>query len=103
MDIEGVTIGMAHSVPLPGESPPASLEKTMNRLFVKRVNVIVFGDTHMDYIGRHDDVLLVNPGSPTFPHNLVGRLGTVGILEVNRGKARAEIICLRNHPEDGLQ
>lgn len=46
MEIEGVTIGMVHSFPLPGESPSVSLEKNMNRLFGKQVNVIVFGDTH---------------------------------------------------------
>ena len=28
-------------------------------------------------------VLLVNPGSPTFPRNLTRRLGTVGFLEID--------------------
>ena len=91
LDIEGITLGMAHGISLPEEMPFIPLQKTMNRLFGGHINVIVFGDTHVDYIGYHDDVLLVNPGSPTFPHNLLGRLGTVGILEVHQGKANAKI------------
>jgi predicted phosphodiesterase len=39
-------------------------------------------------------VLLVNPGSPTFPRNLTRRLGTVGFLEVADGVARAWIHTL---------
>jgi predicted phosphodiesterase len=36
-------------------------------------------------------VLLVNPGSPTFPRNLTRRLGTVGFVEIQAGMARAWI------------
>jgi uncharacterized protein len=33
----------------------------------------------------------VNPGSPTYPHNLDTQLGTIGFLEINGGKAEATI------------
>jgi len=36
-------------------------------------------------------VLLVNPGSPTFPRNLTRRLGTVAFIEINGRDVRAWI------------
>ena len=98
LTIEGVRIGLAHVVPLPEDTPWHTLEQTMDRLFGGPVDVIVFGDSHVDYVGEHNGVLLVNPGSPTLPFNLEGFLGTVGILEVNNGRARSEIVPLGEWP-----
>lgn len=98
LDVDGFRIGVAHGVPLPDEAPWISLERTMDRLFDGPVDVIVFGDTHVDYVKQHDDVLLVNPGSPTLPYNLIGHLGTVGILEIGNGDVNAEIIPLGKWP-----
>jgi predicted phosphodiesterase len=39
-------------------------------------------------------VLLVNPGSPTFPRNLTRRLGTVALLEIDHGRATARMLQL---------
>jgi hypothetical protein len=33
----------------------------------------------------------VNPGSPTFPHNLQVQYGTIGFLEINNGSVDASI------------
>ena len=33
----------------------------------------------------------MNPGSPTYPHNLNTSLGTLGFLEISGGKAEATI------------
>ena len=61
------------------------------------MDVVVCGDTHVEKIYRDDDLFLVNPGSPTLPHNLTDRLGTVGILELTRGRPpSARIIDLRD-------
>ena len=93
IDIEGVRIGLTHTVPLPEISPWTTLEKTMNRIFDCPVDVIVCGDTHVVYMKKHDGVLLLNPGSPTLPNNLVG-LGTVGLMEVKNGQTSVRIVSL---------
>ncbi len=91
VEIEGLRIGMVHGLYYPG--PP--LEKEMRRHFGGAVDIIVFGDTHVETIERHDGVLLVNPGSPTYPRNYDTRLGTVGILEVISSEVEARIINLK--------
>ena len=98
LHIQDLRIGLTHTIPLPEETPWIPLAKTMDRLFGSRVDVIVFGDSHVDYIGNHDGVLLVNPGSPTLPYNLTGHVGTVGILEINHGKPTPRIVPLGRWP-----
>ena len=50
-------------------------------------------DSHKALVKTHKGALIVNPGSPTLPLG-VPKLGTVGILEINKGKAEAHIIQL---------
>lgn len=59
--------------------------------FGGRVDVFVHGDTHVEGVEEVRGVLLVNPGSPTFPRNLTRRPGTLGFLEIADGAARAWI------------
>ena len=49
-----------------------------------------------ELICLRDGVLLVNPGSPTYPCRgySSGALGTIGILEVNHGKIDARLVDL---------
>ena len=56
-------------------------------------NIIVFGHAHYPMAKRVDNVLYINPGSPTFLHYRRG-LGTVGILDINSGEANARIVQL---------
>lgn len=91
LDIEGVRIGLVHDATLPEWPPHRTLESIMEHHFGGRVDVLVHGDTHVTQVEEMRGVLLVNPGSPTFPRNLTRRLGTVGFLEVHAGAARAWI------------
>lgn len=59
----------------------------------KKPDVIVLGHSHCPSIDYRGDILLVNPGSPTCPHN-GNDIGTVAILEINSGKAEARIVPL---------
>ncbi len=94
---EGFALGVTHAFPTVDEAPWSSHEATMGRLFGEKVDVVVCGDTHVEKIYQDDDLFLVNPGSPTLPHNLTDRLGTVGILELNEGRPpSARIIDLRD-------
>jgi hypothetical protein len=56
-------------------------------------NIIVFGHAHYPMAKRVDDILYINPGSPTFLHYRRG-LGTVGILDINSDGANAHILQL---------
>ena len=67
----------------------------MLREFVLRqfsnVDAIVFGHTHEPYIKMHGNVLLFNPGSIA-PRG--GRIGCVGILEINPYAIKGRIVPL---------
>jgi putative phosphoesterase len=56
-------------------------------------DVFVTGHTHAPIIKNHGRVLLVSPGSPTYP-NYKCQLGTVGLLTIRSGEAEAKIIKL---------
>ena len=56
-------------------------------------DVVVFGHEHRTVVENHGDTLFVNPGSPTFLNYHHG-LGTVCILDINSGQARAHILQL---------
>lgn len=56
-------------------------------------NIIVFGHAHYPMAKRVDNILYINPGSPTFLHYRRG-LGTVGILDIDSDKADARILQL---------
>lgn len=60
----------------------------------KLPDIIVFGHTHMATVENNEGVLLVNPGSPTFP-NYLHKSGTVALLSVNSGKAEAHTVHLQ--------
>ena len=60
-----------------------------------RPEIVVCGDTHFERIDVLEDVLVVNPGSATLPHNMSPRLGHVAFLTLARGEAaHAEIVDL---------
>lgn len=100
LDFDGVTIGLVHDLPIPEYPPHLTVERTMQHHFGRAdLDVVVYGDTHVEAIDTIGDVLCVNPGSPTYPHNLDTQLGTIGFLEVGGGKAEATIWQLT---DDGI-
>ena len=56
-------------------------------------DIVVFGHDHSTIMERRNGVLFINPGSPTFLNYRYG-LGTVAILEMEPGKAEAQIVSL---------
>ena len=62
-------------------------------------DVLVFGHEHRTILQHIDNTLLVNSGSPDLLYYRRG-LGTVGILNIEGGKAEAEIIQLQDLTED---
>lgn len=98
LNLEGFSLWLVHIMPFP--SLLASLVEQCTELSLpakKRVadtpDIIVFGDRHREMLKCTGEVLLVNPGSATFP-NYVWRLGTVALLTIDSGKATAHIVQL---------
>lgn len=91
-DVAGLRLGVTHGIAYP-EIEPCTFDKLIEREFDGRMDIVVFGDTHVALVERYKGVLLVNPGSPTVPNGLF-KLGTVGVLEIVERKAEAHIIQL---------
>ncbi len=87
-------IGLVHDLPLPEAPPQRTLGGLMKHFFDGPVNVIVRGSTHAAEIMTVKGVLIVNPGSPTFPNHRSLRLGTLGYLDIEDGRVRASILQL---------
>jgi putative phosphoesterase len=95
LELGGLRVGLTHYVPVPERPPDFTLARWIERFFpAQRPDVIVSGDTHVERIATIDGILCVNPGSATYPHNYDTQLGTVGFLEIENGRAHAEIMQL---------
>jgi uncharacterized protein len=58
-----------------------------------RPGVVVFGHKHKVIVEENDNILFINPGSPTFLNYHRGP-GTVGLLTIGAGKPVIEILYL---------
>ena len=91
LELEGWRIGMAHEL-RPESRPIRDILDTC--LGGEQVDILIGGDTHVERLEYRDDVLLINSGSPNLPHHKETRLGTLGLLVLERGRVHAEIIHL---------
>ena len=88
LKLEGQTLWLVHVQPY-NLGTQGGLYSGQNNI----PNIIVFGHEHYPMAKRVDNILYINPGSPTFLHYRRG-LGTVGILDINSDGANARIIQL---------
>lgn len=101
MQIEALTVGLTHYIPV--EDSPASM--TLSQ-FVERYwpdatpDVIVSGDSHTELIAEKNGILCVNPGSPTYPHNYDTQYGTIGFLNIDGDVAEASVWLIN---DDGIE
>ena len=94
LTVGDLRIGLVHDLQLPEHPPLRTLDGQMHHYFRGPVDVIVRGSTHAAEITELKGVLIVNPGSPTFPNHQSTRLGTIGFLEIEDGVARPSIVQL---------
>jgi putative phosphoesterase len=96
LSLAGITLWLTHI------KPPYGLIVPRENRFAFRRNaeelpdppdVVVYGHIHTPVIEHYKGVLLVNPGSATWPEYLPG-LGTVALLTVGSGGVEARIIQL---------
>lgn len=92
LDLAGVRVGLTHDVPLPELPPNYTVARWKQRRFgTGDLDVLVFGDSHVERVDVVDGTLCVNPGSPTYPHNLNTQLGTLGFLDIDADRVAATI------------
>ena len=106
--VEGVSIGMIHDIQWPGPKiqtspdgadlilPNANGREIMARKFKEPVDIVLYGDTHEEIVTYWDGIMIMNPGSPTYPgkRHKRGVLGTLGILEIDGEDAAGRIVEL---------
>ncbi len=90
LEREGWKIGMTHDI-VPETRPIAELRSAFPD---GPLDVLISGHTHLDRLETREGVVLLNSGSPTFPHHKSVRLGTVGLLVLEPNLLRAEIVLL---------
>ena len=83
LDFSGITIGMIHRFPSPECKTSEDIFRYVDRHFDQRPKVLVYGHTHLEGMFHVEDMLCVNPGSPTLPRNQSLRFGTIGLLEIH--------------------
>ena len=103
LHFDGITLWVQHIKPrygliYPQEQPFSYSSRFNNNNDPKEPedlpNIVVFGHTHHHEIENYKGVLLVNPGSPTLP-TYIPKLGTIGLLTIEDGKAEARIVQLK--------
>ena len=107
VEAEGHAIGVVHELSIPhiialevlpgviGSRFPAdaSLPDALAQVFGARVDVVVCGFSHVSFREEHQGVLIINPGSATWPNQRV-MPGTVAVLELEGDRREARIIDL---------
>ncbi|MCZ6659667.1 MAG: metallophosphoesterase [Gammaproteobacteria bacterium] len=98
LDLGGVKIGVVHEFPTPRRNSSKVLEARLAKVFPEPPpDVVVYGHTHHEELHRVNDVLYINPGSPTLPRNRSTRLGTIGFLRVNSGTVSGRLFQITDH------
>jgi uncharacterized protein len=91
---DGINLWLMHQKPAYGVMVPrAGISLRKVETTHKIPLVVVYGHTHKARIEHHKGVLVINPGSPTWPE-YIPELGTVALLTVESGKAEARIVEL---------
>ncbi len=86
VNCSGFTVGMVHDVLELVEIPSWPIERIIEHYFDCHMDIIVCGHTHVETIRQLNGVWVVNPGSPTFPHNYSAQPGTVGVMTLEQSK-----------------
>ena len=111
VDVEGHPVGLMHDLIIIGygfEVVPGiierqvrddtSLDECLQQVFGERVEAVIFGDTHVPMVERHQGILFVNSGSTMLPWQR-RQLGTVAILEADGDGLEARIVHLSEYSD----
>lgn len=76
-NLAGYNIGVVHGDVGPGRN---TLERAMNAFKAEKLDILVFGHSHIPYLGKHRDTWVLNPGSPTDKRN--NKQPSFGLVEL---------------------
>ena len=97
LEFSDVSIGMIHQFPSPVRKSSEAIFRYVDKHFAERPRVLVYGHTHLEGMHHVEDMLCVNPGSPTLPRNQSIRHGTIGLLEIHQGHVETTIYQLSDN------
>ncbi len=83
-----ISLGLIHGAGIPRGVPDLALQRFSGR----RIEGLIFGHSHVPFLERRREILLLNPGSVGDPRR--GNPPSCALLSVEGGKLRAEIISL---------
>ena len=86
VEVECIRIGMVH---IPG--PRAGKEERLAGRF-RGCDAVVYGHTHVPEVSRHENLWLLNPGSPTERRRAPSR--AMLVLDVNAGRISPRLFRL---------
>jgi putative phosphoesterase len=91
---EGWRIGAVHDVE--AIPPYVNTVDQLKQVVYKdaTLDILIAGDSHYERLEYRDATLLVDSGSPIFPHHRSTRLGSMALVDVTRDGVRAEIVVL---------
>ncbi len=94
LEFSGISVGMIHHFPSPARKSSQDIFKYVDKHFVERPRLMIYGHTHLEGIHHVEDMICINPGSPTLPRNQSVRFGTVGLLEIDTQAVHSTIFQL---------
>ena len=87
VELQGFKIGITHGF----GAPDGMVEKVRSK-FLEKVDMILFGHTHVPHREENDGILFYNPGSLSFNNDR--RELTYAILEIKEGELAPRLITL---------
>lgn len=91
LEFAGVKVGMVHHFPSPERKSAEVIRKKVARSFSETPEIVVFGHTHFEGVYALENLLCINPGSPTLPRNQSLRMGTIGELLIGPSEVTVRI------------
>lgn len=99
LEVHGWRIGMVHDI----EAIPhgiSTIAELKARVYGDpALDILLAGDSHYERLEYREDTLIMDSGSPIFPHHRSTRLGAMGLLDVTADGVRAEIVVLGETPD----
>ncbi|NLB18762.1 MAG: metallophosphoesterase [Syntrophomonadaceae bacterium] len=71
-----------------------NMKRSMNNLYFKaqqsRIDIVIFGHTHVSYLEKTENIWFLNPGSPSVPR--AGRSKTYGLIQLKPDQSKLKIL-----------
>jgi len=84
-EAEGKKIGVVH-----GKGSSSKIFRTVCGSFTKKMDIVIFGHSHVPFNEKRGDTLFFNPGSAT--DRVFAPYCSIGIIYIENGNIRGEIV-----------